>query len=254
MNLPEQQLRVLLANRWWQHLDATSEAAIAAEPDSSLAIAAKGFVCLRDGKLDDARALFHASLAIDATDVIARTGLFNLHYQDANFEEADEVIMGLLHDFPNEAGLHAARCRLYSIFASHERTDQMIRKSLHLNPHDEELRAIELYHAYQGEGETVQIELSLKLLQLAPQNLLAHTILGRARLKERDFQSAEHHLNTCMAIAPSEDTARMVQILEAARSGRGSWRLAAWAYRRKILKFLFPKHYLKKRVKLRWDR
>ncbi len=254
MNLPEQQLSVLLTNGWWQHLDAFSDTALASEPDSSLAIAAKGFVCLRDGRIEEARCLFHDSLAIDATDVVARIGLFNLHYQDANFEKANEIIVGLLHDLPDEVGLHAAQCRLYAIFQSRECTDQKIRQALALHPQNEELRTIELYHAHKGADEALKLELSENLLQLAPENFLAHLILGHARIKERDFASAEHHLKTCMTLVPSENTARMLRFLEAARSGKGSWRLAAWAYQRKILKFLFPRHYLRKRVHLKWDR
>ncbi len=254
MSLPEQQLNVLLTNGWWQHLDAVSDTALASEPDSSLAIASKGFVCLRDGRIDEARDLFRDSLAIDASDVVARIGLFNLHYQDANFAEADKLIMDLLQDLPHEPGLHAAQCRLYAIFASRERTEQTIQQAVHLHPESEELRTIELYHAYKGKDQAKKTELSLDLLQLDPDNFLAHLILGQARIRERDFESAEHHLQTCMSLAPSENSARMLKYLEVARSGKGAWRLAAWAYRRKIMKFLLPRHYLRKRVKLRWDR
>lgn len=253
MNHPEQQLRMLLTNGWWQHLDAFSDIALASAPDSSLAIASKGFASLRRGKTDEALALFHDSLAIDATDVAARTGLFNLHYQDANFPKADEIIMGLLRDLPHEPALHAARCRLYAIFDTRKRTDEALREGLQLHPQDRELRTVELYHAYHGSDEQKKIAMSVKLLQLDPENLIAHVILGSTCLKERDFDNAQHHLKTCMAIAPSEDTARMLEVLEASRSGKGSWRLAVWAYRQKLLKRLFPKYYRRKRVKIRWD-
>ena len=128
-----------------------------------------------------------------------------------------------------------------------------LREGLQLHPQDRELRTVELYHAYHGSDEQKKIALSLKLLQLDPENLIAHVILGSTCLKERDFDNAQHHLKTCMAIAPSEDTARMLEILEASRSGKGSWRLAVWAYRQKLLKRLFPKYYRRKRVKIRWD-
>ena len=254
MNLSEQQLSVLLTNGWWQHLDACAETALASEPDSSMALAAKGFGCLRNGRTEEARALFHDALAMDATDVVARIGLFNLYYQEANFPAAEQIITTLLHDLPGEAALHAAQCRLYTMFESREVAAKRIRQALELHPTNEQLRTIELYHAHKGTNEAHKIELSESLLKLAPENCLAHLILGHASIRKREFEVAERHLKTCMSIAPCEDTARQLQFLEAARSGKGQWRLAVWVYRRKIWKFIFPRRYRRERVKLKWDR
>ncbi|HBV63200.1 MAG TPA: hypothetical protein DEF45_09290 [Rhodopirellula sp.] len=254
MNLSEQQLGVLLTHGWWQHVDAVADTALESEPESSLAIAAKGFVCLRDGQTQEARSLFHDALAIDASDIVARIGLFNLYYQDANFPKADELIRNLLLELPNEVGLHAAQCRLSAIFESRERTSEKIRQALSLHPANEELLTIELYHAHKGNDDAHKIELSKNLLRLAPDNLLAHLILGHACIKKRDFDAAEQHLKTCVRRAPSEETARQLELLEAARSGKGTWRLAAWAYRRKMWKLLFPRRHLRERLQLRWQR
>ncbi len=254
MNLTEQQLCLLLSNGWWQHLDTLSDLALASEPDSSLAIASKAFACLRDGRTEQARDLFHDALAIDASDVVPRIGLFWLHYQDANFLEADELLKSLLLEFPNDVGLRIAQCRLYTMYKCRKRTDQTIQDALMLHPENEELRTIELYHAYKGDDENHKVTLSQQLLQLAPENALAHLILGHACINQRDYEAAEQHLKVCISFAPCEETALQLRYLVAAKTGKGLWRLAAWAYRRKILKFIFPRHYLRKRVKLRWGR
>lgn len=254
MNSSEQQLGFILTNQWWEHLDHFTNQALAEDPSSSLAVACKGFVCLRQGDAQAAQALFLNSLAIDPTDSVARSGLFCFHFQEANFTEADDLLNGLLREFPEHEGVHIARCKLYAKFRDRARATQAISEALCLYPESEPIRSIELYHAYHGKDAAKTVELSTEILKISPENALAHLILGWDRLTAKEFDQAEYHLRTCMRINPDENTARMLQLLENTRDGNASWKLGFWAYRRRISRLLFRKRFLLERLQMKWRR
>jgi tetratricopeptide (TPR) repeat protein len=254
MNSSEQQLGFILTNQWWEHLDHFINQALAEDPSSSLAVACKGFVCLRQGDAQAAQALFLNSLAIDPTDSVARSGLFCFHFQEANFTEADDLLKGLLREFPEHEGVHIARCTLYAKFRDRARATQAISEALCIYPESEPIRSIELYHAYHGKDAAKTVELSTEILKISPENALAHLILGWDRLTAKEFDQAEYHLRTCMRINPDENTARMLQLLENTRDGNASWKLGFWAYRRRISRLFFRKRFLLERLQMKWRR
>ena len=254
MNSSEQQLAFILTNQWWEHLDHFNNEALAEDPSSSLAVACKGFVCLRQGDAQAAQTLFLNSLAIDPTDSVARSGLFYFHFQEANFTEADNLLKGLLREFPEHEGVHIARCKLYAKFRDRARATQAISEALCLYPESEPIRTIELYHAYHGNDAAKTVELSMEILKISAENALAHLILGWDRLTAKEFDQAEYHLRTCMRINPDENTARMLQLLENTRDGKASWKLGFWAYRRRISRLLFRKRFLLERLQMKWRR
>ena len=165
MNLSEQQLGFILTNQWWEHLDHFTNQALTEDPGSSLAVACKGFVCLRQGDSKGAHDLFLNSLAIDPTDSVARSGLFYFHLQEGNFAQADEWVIGLLRDFPEHEGVHIARCKLYAKFHDRARATQAINEALGLYPESEPIRCLELYQAYQGGDGVKTVELSKDILK-----------------------------------------------------------------------------------------
>lgn len=254
MNSSEQQLGFILTNQWWEHLDHFTDQALTEDPSSSLAVACKGFVRLRQGDSQGAQRLFLNSLAIDPTDSVGRSGLFYFHLQEGDFAEADDLIKGLLRDFPEYEGVHIARCKLYALFRDRSRATQAIGEALFLHPESEPIRSLELYHAYHGNDAAKTVELSTEILKISPENALAHLILGWDRLTAKEFDQAEYHLRTCMRINPDENTARMLQLLENTRDGKASWKLVFWAYRRRISRLLFRKRFLLERLQMKWRR
>jgi hypothetical protein len=70
MNSIEAKLAVLMSNRWWEHLETFCDQALAADANSSTALAAQGFVLLRKDNLAAARRAFLDALQADPSDAL----------------------------------------------------------------------------------------------------------------------------------------------------------------------------------------
>ena len=106
MNSPDEKLAVLMENGLWEHLEAFSAQALTANPNSSIALAAKGFALLRRDNSDAARQLFLDALRTDPSDRLPKYGLHFCYYRTGNFAQAERCLVDLLKEDPESETAH----------------------------------------------------------------------------------------------------------------------------------------------------
>ena len=113
---------------------------------------------------------------------------------------------------------------------------------------------MQLYCSRTYETDQEIKEKATALLQLYPDEVLAHVALGEINLKEGDIDSAEEHFRVCAEVMPSEAAGRMLKVIEARRTGKGAISLLCWTLKRKFMKLFFPGYVHRERTKINWDR
>jgi tetratricopeptide (TPR) repeat protein len=254
MNSLDTKLAILLQNRLWEHLDSFSAEALAAGPHSSIALAAKGLSLLKNDDTVGARSLFLDALRAEPTDPLPRCGLYLCDYRNGDFAQASQRLLDLLKDFPENESLHVTRCLLYTKFRKRQLAEEAFSSALQRFPENEELLSAQLYHARRYPAYRDVQALGTSLLRLYPNNLVAHLTLGEQCLMQGKLDQAEEHFRTCVTIAPSESTVRMMKIVEARRTGKGLLALLLWTIKRKLLKLFVPGYAKRERLNLKWSR
>ncbi len=254
MDAAEQKLAILLDRSMWDHLDSFSDEALASNPDTAFAWATKGCVRLRHDQVEQARQLFLTALQVDPSEPLSRTGLAMCHYRDGDIDQAVRGFRDLLDELPNSPRLHSQLCRIYYKAEMFNEAKAATSHALSLFPVNEELLVTELLLARRDGNPDLIRRLSNSLLQHFPENQVAHLSLGTFCLDAGDFDQAEEHFQTCLRIAPSEATARLLALVEAKRTGRGSLRLSWWYLKRKLWQLLHPRQWQRERRNIKWDR
>lgn len=254
MEASEKRLTVLMENHMWDHLEGFTEQDLSAKPDSSIALSARGFVQLRNDDTGSAKQLFLDALQVDADDPLPKYGLHLCYYSEGDFTGAEHILLGLLKDNPDNEFLIVARCWLYAKFRRKKIAGEAIAAALQQFPKNESLLKAQLFHA-KSHSKSLKIKkLSTSLLKLYPENALAHVCLGDYYLKMNDLVKAEEHIRAALSVSPNEANARMLEFVEARKSGAGSFSLFLWAIKRKLLKLFMPGFSRRERLNIDWNR
>ena len=87
----EEKLALLMQNGLWDHLDSFSTQALDSDPDSCTALSVRGYLLLREDKIDEAIQQMYEALKADPANPMPRCGLHLCYFRSGDFQKAESV-------------------------------------------------------------------------------------------------------------------------------------------------------------------
>lgn len=254
MASPEERLAEALYAKLWNHTDALADRALAEDPDSAMGIYAKGLMKLRAREFHEGERLFKKALGIDPHHQSARLALASCHHVEGRFEEAEELAMGVLSENPEFVDCHVFVCWLLAKSRQLEKARNAVTELRALDPRNPHAIEIEIYLRRCIEKRQDNELLCHELLALDPNNFLAHLGLGEVCFLRDDFERADEHFRTALAIKPNPEAERMLRIIKYRRNGWGYFPLLFLVIQLKLRRLFFGREIRRRGREPKFDR
>lgn len=184
------QIRQLIERRRFDQARRLLGPALAAAPESADLLRAAAQLELADGSPDDAEELARRLLVQVPRDRQAREILFAVCYRQHRHAEAEELVLGLIRDYPQDGGLFG-RYSLLMLKTLHvDKAGKLAAEAVRLAPFDERARMASLLSAtVQGREDAARDELQ-RMVRESPEAETTSYMILMSLLDGKRFESA----------------------------------------------------------------
>ena len=254
MNDAEQKIALLLDSKLWSYLDNVCDEALSTDPSSSYAIYAKGLLKLKDLRLEEAKSLFLISLEKTPNSILPICGLHLYYYLNGDYQNAKRYIEEAVSKAPGSIDIQTSRAWFYLKENKIDMAEIALEEASLIDPNFEKLLNAKLYYSHESPSiKTPELKaLCFEVLKQFPNNLLAHCDLGEIYFTANKLDKAEEHYKTCLKIAPSDMTERLLLAIQSKKNNSPNFSLISWVIKRKLKKLFIPGVKDREKRKINW--
>ena len=241
-NSHEERLGAILHLQLWDHAEEVSQSALAENPESPLAIYARGMLALRARDYVNGERLLREALRIYPEHCSSRYALAACHLVKGEVDAAETLTREVLNDEPENVD---GRIFLGWILAkTHQlsKAKDEVNRILELSPDHPAAFEIKLYLARNVQRRKDHSDLCHTLLSLDPDNFLARLCLGQRYLEIGNLDEAERMFRECMQLNPSAQIERLLRVTKWRRSWWGFAPLLILWIRLRLRRWFFPNY------------
>ncbi len=202
MTHSDSRIQAALGIGLWERLDELSDDALTENPDSGLAIYAKGIAAMRRREYIEARGHFEVALSRDPNVPNFSHGLAICDFVDNNVQSAENRIRSVLQSHPDYFDGQLFLCWILAKSHQTSRAEIEIRAALTSQPEHPSLLEALLYLRRNVERRRDTEELTRRLLAANPESVTGHLCLADSLLRNNRPAEAAEEIRYCLSKLP----------------------------------------------------
>ena len=213
MTHSDSRIQAALGIGLWERLDELSDDALTENPDSGLAIYAKGIAAMRRREYIEARGHFEVALSRDPNVPNFSHGLAICDFVDNNVQSAENRIRSVLQSHPDYFDGQLFLCWILAKSHQTSRAEIEIRAALTSQPEHPSLLEALLYLRRNVERRRDTEELTRRLLAANPESVTGHLCLADSLLRNNRPAEAAEEIRYCLSKLPRVEMRHQLQRL-----------------------------------------